>query len=377
MASNQLTAPLLVTRTAGLAQVAHALAQEPIIAVDTESNSLHAYQEQVCLIQYSTPRSDFLVDPLSIPDLTPLGPIFSNPAIEKVFHAAEYDVLCLKRDFGFEFANLFDTMVAARILGREALGLGALLEAEFGLQVDKRYQRADWGQRPLPTYLLAYAQIDTHYLIPLRDRLHQALVERGLWPLAVEDFNRVSHVNGRLMEERVDNCWRVSGSYDLTPRKAAVLMELCRYRDRVARSANRPLFKVLNDSTLLAIANELPADADALRTIPGMTPGQINRHGKGLLAAVQRGLKGQPVEPPRSTRPSEPFLERLDALRNWRKTKAHETGVMSDVILPRDLLNLLAEANPRTPEELEALLKNVPWRLEHFGGEILGVLKRT
>jgi ribonuclease D len=235
----------------------------------------------ICLIQYSTPGSDFLVD-LSVPDLSPLDRSF-QPGIEKVFHAAT--ALCRKRD-GFEFANLFDTMVAARILGREALGLGALLEAEFGLQVDKRYQRADWGQRPLPAYLLAYAQVDTHYLIPLRDRLRQALVELGLWPLAVEDFNRVSHVNGRLMEERVDNCWRVSGSYDLTPRKAAVLMELCRYRDRVARSANRPLFKVLNDSTLLAIANELPADVDALRMIPGMTPGQIKRHGKWLLAAV-------------------------------------------------------------------------------------------
>jgi ribonuclease D len=153
-------------------------------------------------------------------------------------------------------------------------------------------------------------------------------------------------------------------------------MELCRYRDKVARSANRPLFKVLNDSTLLAIANDCPMDLEELRPIPGMTPGQINRHGKGLLAAVQRGLNGRPVEPPRSPRPSEAFLERLDSLRSWRKAKAQETGVMSDVILPRDLLNTLAEGDPRTPEELETMLKYVPWRLEHFGEEILRVLKK-
>ena len=373
----KLPAPILVSRPSDLKQMAYTLAQEPIIAVDTESNSLYVYREQVCLIQFSTPNSDFLVDPLALDDLSPLAPIFSSPEIEKVFHAAEYDLLCMKRDFGFEFSNLFDTMIAARTLGREAVGLGAMLETEFGIQVDKRHQRADWGQRPLPSYLLSYAQLDTHYLIPLRARLRLVLKERGLWPLAQEDFNRISMVNGRSPEDKADDCWRVSGSYDLPHQKAAVLQELCRYRDKIARSTNRPLFKVLNDGTLLAIANECPNDLNSLKRIPGMTPGQIERHGKALLAAVQRGLRAEPVSPPRTPRPNEPFLERVEALRNWRKTTAQDMGVKSDVILPRDLLIALAEHNPRTPDELKPLMSSVPWRLEHFGGQILIVLKES
>jgi ribonuclease D len=372
----RLSAPSLITRHEALKQLAETLSREPIIAVDTESNSLHAYREQVCLIQFSTAEKDFLVDPLALDDLSPLGPVFSSPAIEKVFHAAEYDLLCMKRDFGFRFANLFDTMVAARILGREAVGLGSMLEVEFGVHADKRNQRANWGQRPLPSHLLAYAQLDTHFLIPLRDRMLKELRDRSLWSLAIEDFTRMGEVNGRSAEERPGDCWRIAGVYDLTPQKAAVLQELCRYRDKVARSINQPLFKVIGDSTLLAIATECPASLDELRWVPGMSYRQVERHGKQLLATVQRGLKADPVEPPRSPRPSEQFLDRLEALRRWRKNTADTMGVKSDIILPRDLLFALAEQSPHDPDELKAVLKDVPWRLEKFGPQILQVLHK-
>ena len=123
----ELPAPVLVTRIDTLHDMLAQLVQEPVVAVDTESNSLHAYREQVCLLQFSTPQVDYLVDPLALHDLSSLAGLFADPAIVKVFHAADYDILCLKRDFDFKFANLFDTMVAARILGRPAVGLGAVL----------------------------------------------------------------------------------------------------------------------------------------------------------------------------------------------------------------------------------------------------------
>jgi ribonuclease D len=379
MTVEKLPDPVLITRPAALRKLADELARERVIAVDTESNSLYAYREQVCLIQFSIPRGDYLVDPLALQDLSPLAPIFSNPEIEKVFHAAEYDLLCLKRDFGFTVANLFDTMIAARILGREAFGLGAILEAEFGVQLDKRFQRANWGQRPLPPPLLAYARLDTHYLIALRDRLKAELHAQNLWPLAHEDFIRSTAVNGngRSPEDRSVDCWRVSGSYDLEPQNAAVLLELCRYRDRVARSQNRPLFKVLSDQTLLEIANALPQSLEQLSQVQGMTRGQIERHGRELLDAVQRGLKAEPAFPPRSPRPNEDYLDRLEALRRWRKETALEMGVKSDVILPRDLLIALAENNPRHSAELERVLGEVPWRLERFGSQILDILSQS
>jgi ribonuclease D len=365
---------ILVTRSAGLHALVKTLASQPIVAVDTESNSLHAYREQVCLIQFSIPQADYLVDPLLLPDISPLAPIFSNPNIEKVFHAAEYDVICLRRDFGFEFANLFDTMVAARILARKAVGLGDILLAEFGVVLDKRFQRADWGERPLPRSLQTYARFDTHYLIALRDRLRKELVSRDLWPLAAEDFAHQCFVNGRPLDEERQACWRINGIRDLSPQEAAVLAALCEYREGVAISLDRPLFKVLGDHTLLKIASTCPSSLDELRNLPSMTQWQMHRHGRSILEAVQRGLQAKPIHPPRTQRPDESFLSRLEALKKWRKVTARKLEVESDVVLPRDLLNDLAARNPRSPQELAEAMHDAPWRLEHFGSQILEVL---
>lgn len=346
------------------------------MAVDTESNSLYAYRERVCLIQFSTISEDFLVDPLAIDDLAPLGPVFENERIEKVFHAVEYDLIGLQRDHNFYFVHLFDTMLAARILGRSEVGLGSILEAEFGVTLDKRQQRANWGERPLPQRLLDYARLDTHFLIPLRDRLEAELHERGLLQLAREDFRRAAQVrsdlNGRSAENgRPLDCWRVSGAHDLEPQQVAVLQELCRYRDGIARIQNRPLFKVINDRTLLAIAASLPATLDDLSRLPGMSDGQMQRHGNRLLQAVSKGLKAEPLYPPRSPRPNERYLRRLDHLRTWRKQTAEKMEVPSDIVLPRELMHALAEIGPRTAEELAEIMRDSPWRLENFGPQIL------
>lgn len=373
----ELPAPVLITRAEALKDLVKRLVQEPVVAVDTESNSLYAYREQVCLLQFSTLQVDYLVDPLALRDLSSLSGLFADPAILKVFHAADYDILCLKRDFDFAFANLFDTMVAARILGRPAVGLGAVLAEEFGIQLDKRHQRANWGQRPLPPYLLDYARLDTHYLIPLSDRLWIELQRQGMANLAQEDFHRLSRMNGHSQEEREVDCWRVRGAGDLTPQQAAVLNELCHYRDQVARSMNRPWFKVLNDQTLIDISFELPQDMVALGRVQGMNEGQLRRHGHRILDAVKRGLQAGPLYAPRSPRPDDAYLQRLDALRSWRKQAGLDMGVASDVVLPRDLLTELAEQNPRGLDELQVILQDVPWRLEHFGGQILDVLRRA
>ncbi len=369
--------PDLITHASDLKRLAGILQNQPIIAVDTESNSLYAYKEQVCLIQFSTLDEDYLVDPMAFKHLDLLAPVFSDPQIEMVFHAAEYDLFCLRRDFGFEFANLFDTMVAARILGREAVGLGAILEAEYGVQLDKRYQRANWGLRPLPEHQLHYARMDTHYLIPLRNRLYSELQARDLWPLAHEDFERLAHQrweeNGRNGEKPLD-CWRVRGSHDLRPKQAAVLHALCQYRDEIARNLNRPLFKVIGDQTLVAIAINTPLTFEDLSHLPGMSRGQIRRHGNQLLQAVQRGLKGKPLHPPRQPRPDERYTERVDALKRWRKITAQQMGVKSDIILPRDLVHSLAEQNPLNLQELKAVMHEVPWRFEHFSHQILQTL---
>ena len=365
-----------ITRPGGLKKLTQVLAAQTILAVDTESNSLFAYREQVCLIQFSTREADYLIDPLALPDLSLLGPIFADPQIQKTFHAAEYDLLCLKRDFNFSFNNLFDTMVAARILGRKEVGLGSILETEFNLQVDKRHQRANWGQRPLPAYLLDYARQDTHCLIELGERLERQLEEKGLAALAQEDFRRLCMVEAN-PENGKSACWRVNGAHKLSPQQTAVLQELCIYRDEVARQRNRPLFKVISDHTLLAIASDLPESMDQLKGLPGMTKHQLDRHGKSLLQAVQRGLQAKPIHRPHNARPDDQFLARVEALKQWRKHKATELEVESDIILPRDLLHALANQNPLEMDTLSECLRDVPWRCTKYGEELLVVLKKV
>lgn len=367
--NSSLTAPVWVDTADGLRRMCASLLMQPRIAIDTEANSLYAYREQVCLIQFSIPGIDYLVDPLTLHDLTPLADIFSSPVLEKVFHAAEYDLLGLQRDYGFTFTNIFDTMLAARILGYKQLGLGSLLAEKFQVEIDKRFQKADWGARPLPPGLIDYARLDTHYLLELRDILEKELRERGRLELAHEDFRRSCYVtNGsRQVKERWE---RIDGQQDLTPRGRTILNELCISREKLAERLNRPLFKVLSDHALLKLAQAEPESIEALKGA-GLSERQIDRFGRALLEAIQRGQTAPLVKPTETEKPSNATLNRLNKLKNWRKKKAEELGVESDIVLPRVYLMPLAEQNPRTLESLSSVMSDSPWRVQHFGTEIL------
>jgi ribonuclease D len=369
--------PVWVARPADLIKMAADLANRSHLAVDTESNSLYVYREQVCLIQLSTSERDYLVDPLALSDLSPLAPIFANPGIEKIFHAAEYDLICLKRDFGITFVNIFDTMLAARILGRLEVGLGAILEEKFDVTLNKRYQRANWGQRPLPSDLLAYARLDSHYLIPLHEKLQAELMEAERWELAQEDFARACHVAIPANGKENHTCLRASGSQKFSPRQLAVLNELCHYREERASAANLPPFKVLDNHRLAELVNVLPQTRDELERSGALSWRQFDRHADGILAAIQRGLAAPPYRKPASPpRPAQRYLDRLHALREWRKETAQKSEVDSDVILPRDILEAIAQANPMTEADLAAVMTEIPWRFAHYSAEILGILKK-
>jgi len=349
---------------------------EAALAVDTESNSLFAYQERVCLIQVSTPLKDFLIDPLAIADISALGSIFANPRQEKIFHASEYDLICLKRDFQFSFSNLFDTVIAARILGKPQFGLAPLLQELMGINVDKKFQRANWGMRPLSSVMLDYARLDSHYLFRLRNILKDELEQRGLLALAEDDFklacNAKNHANG----DKIVSCWKAAGSQPLDPQQAAILQELCRYRDEQARKMDLPLFKVLSNELLVSVCLQPPASLDDLKQVHGMNERMIRRHGVGLLQAVQRGLAMPPVRRQPRVRPDEKFVKRVEALKDWRKETGKELKVESDIILPREILEQIAARNPQTSQELMEIMQLVPWRFEHFGNSIHNVLKK-
>jgi len=370
----ELPDPIFIARPNSMSRMVNELSGEPVVAVDTEANGLYAYREQVCLIQFSTPQADYLVDTLAIDDLSPLASIFENCNIEKVFHASEYDLIMLHQDFGISVKQLFDTMIGARILGWPKVGLGSILEEHYDIKVNKKYQRADWGRRPIPKDMLTYAQVDTHFLLRLRDKMKAELKNKGRWELASEDFIRCSTVDS--VNHRSDNgdCWKVRGAHDLPPQNAAVLKELCAYRDKKARAADRPLFKVISDKTLLEIAEHAPRSLKELERIPGISKRQANWIGDGLLAAVERGLKADPIQRKRKSRPNQDYLERFEMLRRWRQKKAKQLDVMSDVIMPKDLLYSLAAKNPSKKKELAEIMESVPWRFGEFGDEILSLL---
>ncbi|MEA3349386.1 MAG: HRDC domain-containing protein [Chloroflexota bacterium] len=374
MQSNNLPKPIFIANPPALDRLADELARETIIAVDMEANGLYAYREQVCLIQFSTLEKDFLVDPISLGDISPLAPIFNNPDIEKVFHAAEFDLILLQRDFGVSLTNLFDTMVAARILGWKRVGLGNIIEKQFGIKVNKKYQRANWGKRPLSDEMLTYAQMDTHYLIELRQRIKNSLHEKDRWELAREDFRRGCQVNAAEHQSDPADPWRVKGAYDLDPQQAAVLQKLCQFRDQKARELDRPVFKVISNRALISITRQQPRNHNELKSIRGVSDRQDRWIGDKLLAAVRRGTKADPIYPPRKPRFSREDRDQTDRLLRWRKKKGRRMGVKSDVILPKDLLYELVKQNPTTKDELAQTLETVPWRLQHFGDEIFNLL---
>jgi ribonuclease D len=370
-------APRLVTKQAEFKKVVEKLLAQPVVAVDTESNSLYAYREQVCLIQFSIPKQDYLIDPLALRDISALGEVFESARIEKIFHAAEYDLLVLQRDFGFKFSTLFDTMVAARILGRNRVGLGSLLEDEFNVKLEKKYQRANWGRRPLPPEMLNYACLDTHYLITLRNLLKKELQSDGRWPLAEEDFARLSQVMGTPPEPQGVDVWRISGVYDLNPKQVAVLYRLAEYREDRAQQMDRPLFKVIGDKTLLAIAENAPRTLEELSKLPGMTDGQLRRHGKHLLQAVREGTADKPMYRPRVSHPDESVVHLLETLRNWRKLTAREIGVESDVVLPRDVMEQIAYSRPKSEATLAKIMSDLPWRWQRYGKRIFELVQQN
>ena len=367
--------PVLVADQAALDRLVGALAAWPVVAVDTESNSLHAYRERVCLIQFSTPDADYIVDPIRLPALDALRPFFANPDQQKVFHAAEYDLICLRRDYGYEFTNIFDTMSAARTLGWPQVGLASILDSHFGVTLNKKYQRADWKRRPLAPEQLDYARLDTHYLVALRDKQLEALTDAGRWAEAHEEFERLARLRGDSDVPAPGSAfWRVKGARDLTPAQAAVLQALYAYREQQAERLDRPPFKVMGEATLMELARRVPHRAEDLHAVPGMTPDQIQRHASVVLLAIQQGLNAPPQRAPQAEREPDEVQDRYDRLHTWRKNRARARGVESDVILPRTALWDLARRPPRTHGELAHIADFGPWRRETYGDEILALL---
>lgn len=369
---------MLVNTPEGLQEMLYRLAASSAVAVDTESNSLYAYQERVCLIQFSVPGDDYLVDPLALDDLSTLGPLLASPETEKVFHAAEYDVMVLHRDYGFEIQCVFDTMVASRIVGWERYGLASLLEEHFGVHTDKRMQRTNWGRRPLTEDQIEYARIDTHYLLPLRDKLLAELEALDRVEEARAAFERVIEARWSKREFDGDGFWRIKGAFDLTDEELAVLRELYLYREDRARELDRPPFKVLTDRVLVRLSQQMPSSYAELGRITGIPRRLPGRERRNLLQVIEEGLRApSPVRPRRrGTRPDEAAVDRYETLRDWRRERAKQRGVEPDVVLSNRTLHAIADENPTSTRALADVEALNDWERGEYGRELIGLLRR-
>jgi ribonuclease D len=261
------------------------------LAVDSESNSYFAYRPRICLIQISANHKDFILDPLTLKDLTSLGRILSDSSVEKIIHAAENDIIGFKRDYHFQVMNIFDTSLACRLLGRRRLGLARILSEDFGITVDKKYQRCNWERRPLNPEQLYYAQQDTHFLIKLRDQLHRQLVERNLWHRAEQDFTRLERIQVKPPREwNQDGYLRLRGAEELSQTSSRVLKELFAYREHLARKTNRAPFRIMNNEFMVRLAREKPGSKDALLRVKGL-PSRFRGKGATPLFRVIKRAK--------------------------------------------------------------------------------------
>jgi ribonuclease D len=376
-----------VETTAELDALARDLMREKVVAIDTEADSFYHYFDKTCLVQIATKKEIFLVDPLALggPDeLQPLAKLFAAPDIRKIFHAAEYDLFVLKRDCGFSFDGLVDTMISAQLLGYPAVGLSALVERHFEIRLPKDEQRSDWSARPLRDDQLTYAAADVAHLIPLAERLERELRKAKRLSWAEEEFETLSR--REWPERSFDKLGylRIKGARNLDPIALSVLRELYLVRDRRAREIDRPAFKVLGNRTLLEIAERRPHDEAGLAAIKGVTELILRRFGREVLGAVERGeKKGHGPIPKGVDRGNAPPRRRMDRgterrlmlLKRWRSERARETNLDPGVLCPNATLEMIAWRNPTAGAEIAEVAGVKGWFAQAFADELVTALQ--
>ncbi|MFN0242193.1 MAG: ribonuclease D [Planctomycetota bacterium] len=367
----------------GLARLLEDLDRQTEVAVDTEADSFFSYRDKVCLIQITAESRDYLVDPLAGFDLAPLGRVFADETKTKVFHDGEYDVLILKRDYGFRFKRLFDTRVAAATLGSASPGLASVLRDYFSIELDKSMQRSNWGQRPLSDKQIRYARLDTHFLLDLMRHQRPELERHGRAMIVDGECQRLEQL---LPSETVfdpDDYIKIKGARALPPLGRQTLRELFVLRESIACAEDQPPFRILNNETLIEIAQTLPKNQGELGRVRGFSPRQGRLLGDAVLRAVARARELgalQTIKEPRGRDGTDEFdeeeVELHERLKRWRKGVSAEMNVDAAYLVNRHALLRLSRERPRDRDALARIEGLHAWQVERFSKDILQVLER-
>jgi ribonuclease D len=372
--------PVYLDTTSTVDTFLASIANARTLALDTEGASFHRFVDRIYLLQLSTRERTAIIDPIPIGKPPGLGQLLEDPGVEIVFHDADYDLRLLRQDYGWLVRNIFDTRVAAQLLGIKSFGLAALLDRYFGVKLDKKFQRADWSLRPLSQGMLDYAAQDTLHLLELRDRLYQELDRAGRLEWAREEFALLEGTRWS-DEDPAAAFLRIKGARDLTRRELAVLRELAPWRDEIARGLDRATFRVLGNEQLLDIAKRQPTSRDELAAIKGMPRGLLDARAGEMLAAVQRGLAVPDADLPRFPKSARwdrdpDFESRVSALKTVRDEAAARLDLDPGVLCSRDRLEAVARKNPKSGEELESVTELRRWQRHVLGEAFTTALRR-
>ena len=365
------TVPAVETFTTEIAHVTE-------LALDTEGASFHRFVDRIYLLQLSTRDRHAVIDPLPIGAPAGLGRLLESSSVEVVFHDADYDLRLLQQDYGWQITNIFDTRIAAQLLGYTAFGLAALLDRFFDVKLDKKHQRADWSMRPLTTDMLDYAAQDTRFLLALKDHMSAELTSMGRREWAREEFALLEGTRWA-DEEPGMSFLKLKGARDLHRRELAVLRELVPWRDAVARQLDRATFRVLGNEQLLDIARSQPVSRDALGKIKGMPRGVLEQRGGELLDAVQRALALAESDLPKFPRAARwdrdpEFDARTSALKTARDAAAKRLALDPGVLCSRDRMEAVARRNPASIEELAEVAELRTWQKTELGEAFVAAL---
>jgi ribonuclease D len=368
-----------IARPAELEALVGRMTREPLVAIDTEAASFHRYVDRIYLIQASTRRETAIIDPLTVGEMASFGGLLADPRIETVFHDADYDLRILDRDYSVRARRVFDTRIAAQLLGEPAIGLAALLEKHLGVKLDKKYQRADWSRRPLTREMLDYAATDTRHLPALRDKLRGMLEAAGRLSWAEEEFARLEDLRWTPPDANGDAWLRIKGARSLSRRGLAVLREVAYWREDVAAELDRASFRVMPNEALVALAALAPQSAEALREVKGLSSRLLAERSGSLLAAIGRALsvpdKDLPRFPRGERRPPNPSFERrVEKLKAVRNRVAERLGMDPGVLCPKGTLEAVARANPASLAALESVSEIRKWQAGVLGEEFLSAL---
>lgn len=371
--------PLYIDTPEAAAKFFASLPSKGTIGLDTEGASFHRFVDRIYLLQLSAPGVTAVLDPLAIGTPPRMAELLQSREVEVVLHDADYDLRLLHQDYGWHLTNIFDTRVAAQLLGIKAFGLAALLERYFGAKLDKKFQRADWSLRPLSAGMLEYAALDTAFLLDLRDKMKAELERAGRWSWAAEEFARLEGTRWE-PEEPATAFMRMKGARDLSRRELAVLGQVVAFRNSVAAELDRATFRVMGNEVLFELARLQPKAAAELSTIKGMPRGLVERRSREILDAVAKGVAmpedALPKYPKSARWDKDPdFDERVNRLRGVREAVAVKLDLDPGVLASRERLESIARAKPSSLEQLLAVPDVRKWQVEVLGEAMLKALK--